>query len=216
MGSKFHSKRLTKMSESDFGIYLSLVEAMIYEVEGVYGRYKENKQDLQRSKTKNIALFVFFVVVMIACPVFLYIVLANVAALWERCLYIVWACAGSFMLPKQFFSLKKQNQLIKQNLIDLKRTLNMCLEYVEDTLQTFYNKSENFNTRISEIPKEEFEATKFWILSIEADLTVFTDIIYRNNKLNQDTDKLPENSEQHRNHSKVFLINHLHALATLA
>lgn len=216
MGSKFHSKRLTKMSESDFGIYLNLVEAMIYEVEGVYGRYKENKQDLQRSKTKNIALFVFFVVVMIACPVFLYIVLANVAALWERCLYIVWACAGSFMLPKQFFSLKKQNQLIKQNLIDLKRTLNMCLEYVEDTLQTFYNKSEHFNTRISEIPKEEFEATKFWILSIEADLTVFTDIIYRNNKLNQDTDKLPENSEQHRNHSKVFLINHLHGLATLA
>lgn len=212
MSSNKDFKRLKKFQNIDFGIYLNLVECIIYDTECVKSRYEDTQKRFLKRKRNARLLFVFFILTTIIFPLFLLIATYSQASTPEIVLYFFWLLLGLGLLKSQRELFKFTSVNANKEISSLNRGYNFCIKYIQETLTTFYNKDEAFTTLTNGMPDEEFEELKNWILALEMDFTVFTDHVYKNNRLNNLTEPKELESTQSRLESQNFLNKYLNDL----
>ena len=213
MASSKDFERLKKIQKRDFGSYLNLVESVIYDTECVKSRYEENIKIFSKVKRNAKLLFAFFLLMVIACPIFLFIATFYDALTFEKVAYTLWLVLGLVLIKPQYTLYTWTSRKAETNIISLNKGYNLCLKYIKDTLGTFYNREEFFTPLTEGMAEEELDTLKNWVLVLEMDFTVFTDHVYKNNRLNNLPEDKAQESAQDRENSHSFLVEYLDGLS---
>lgn len=213
VGTNQELKNLHEIDAIEFGSYLDLVELTIYEVESLNARFQKIRNKIRNRTKLSAFIFAIFFIAWIVCPATLLILSGVMSILPEHVGYNFWLMGGIAWMYSQFRDYCKVAEYDKYQEDELTKAFTFCIVYVEDTLNAFYNKSEVFQSRAKDMPADDFRSLKKWILEIEADFTVFTDIVYKNDNLNKfKISDSKENLEQ-RNFSKKYLLSYLERLS---
>ena len=208
------AERLKKLSKIDFGPYCALVEANVYEITSLMQRYEAECKKHSKAKRNARYNFMFYAVSTIVCPMILIALFINQVSVYEIMVYIIWMCVGFIFLSSNYKRTKKNIDIRNSKLSEINKTYEYVLEYVYENLNTFYDKKEDFISLTSMMSETELEALKYWVIMLEADLTVFTDILYFNSKLNTDDSTNIESNKEFRQLSREYLTGYLNDLSS--
>lgn len=212
----FNKKYLKEIGKHDFGLYQSLVETLIYEVECIKTRYVESHTRKSKgARNKRFKLLLYFMA-FVVCPACIFMLawmsagnlLEKIISLWLTISGIGWVV----------MYIKNQNQeQVSQSPVNRKelgaKAVLIAMHYALEATEGYFSQTEETesDSRIAKILSgEDIEAISDKMSELEIDLQVFDEIMLRNNRYNQEPIILKSNAySEKRDISQDYVLNYL-------
>lgn len=210
MKTRENEQDLDDINKQDFGKYLTLIEAFIFHTETIARRYKIMKKQIRKRRLAHWCLFTFYVATTIAAPLLLLALLLGTVSMEETLVYVVWFTLGVYLFQFQIVGVLAVHNKSKEDLKYLELGYLYSLDCIYDVVNTFFNKSDEFDTPTEIIEEEAFLKIRDWVIELETDITLFKELVYKNDYLN--SEPLILNKEKYlsqREHSKAFILDYL-------
>lgn len=210
----FNKKYLREIGKHDFGLYQSLVESLIYEVESIKSRYVESHTRKSKGARNKRIKLLLYIMAFVFCPVFIFILACmNAGNLLEKIISLWLTISGIGWIV---LYIKNQNQVIQSPVngkeLGTKAVL-IAMHYAYEVTESYFTQIEESKSesRIATILSEEdIEVITEKMNELEIDLQAFDEIMLKNNRYNQEPIILKSNAySEKRDLSQDYALNYL-------
>lgn len=204
--TKFFKKKL-KLSNIQFGEYIELVEAYVYQIEVFANRCQNRIDQLKAKLFLSIAYAVFMAVSVVLLPLtLLQLSVLRGGNKIESGLYVLWAIAGVILIKMQFKKIRQKIINLKEIRIETEYAYSMGVNHCHNIVTGFFERMDEPLNIFHNIPPKELDILKNIFSDVEFDIEQCSNIAHKAEKCNNTPFILSdEHYEKGREEAKTYL-----------